>query len=179
MKTNTDSLQYIAYENGLTYIETSSQPNGYPTNIKGAIIGLSSFKEAQKLADENNLSIELFTKKDGQDLWYRTGNLAHEPMKNSSEDFGDNYSKLEKMSESEFLENEVSERLKDLIDAGENFESLKEYIKEQEKLFNEIESMEDDEIVITCQGEYYETIKKESMYFSHDTRHITIGLINK
>ena len=39
--------------------------------------------------------------------------------------------------------------------------------------------MEVDEIVITCQGEYYETIKKESMYFTHDTNHVTIGLIDE
>lgn len=39
--------------------------------------------------------------------------------------------------------------------------------------------MEVDEIVITCQGEYYETIKKVSIYWAHDTKHITIGLIDR
>ena len=39
--------------------------------------------------------------------------------------------------------------------------------------------MEEDELVITCQGSYYETIKKESMYWAHDTKHITIGLIDR
>jgi len=28
-------------------------------------------------------------------------------------------------------------------------------------------------------GEYYETIKKVSMYFTHDTNHVTIGLIDR
>jgi len=168
-------LRTIADSHNLQYIETTSQPNGYPSNIKGAIIGFDSFDEAQKLADEYNLSIEFFTKKDGWQLWYRTGNTAHEPMKNSSADYGENYSELEKMIEEEFYKNEI----KDSIENFDNLSDLQKFLSEKEKLFNEIDNMEDDEIVITCQGKYYETIKKTTMYFSHDTKHTVIGLIDR
>lgn len=178
MKNKAD-LREIAELNGLTYAESTSGTNGYPSNIKGIIIGFDSFTEAEKLADEYNLTIEIFKRKDGWQLWERTNSQAYEPMRNSSEDYGDNYSWYGKMSEKEFIETEVSETLKHLTEDGADFDTLENFIKDSKKLYNEIETMEDDEIVITCQGDYYETIKKESMYWTHDTKHITIGLIDR
>lgn len=176
---NQINLREIAETNGLTYAESTNGSNGYPSNIKGIIIGFDKFEDAEKLAEEHNLTIEMFKKKDGWQLWERTGNKAHEPMKNSAEDYGDNYSQLEKMSEEVFIKNEVSETLKYLIEDGADFDTIEDFIKDKRKLFNEIDNMEDDEIVITYQGDYYETIKKESMYWAHDTKHITIGLIDR
>ena len=173
------NIREIAETNGLTYIETTSGSNGYPSNIKSAIIGFETFAEAEKLADEHNLTIEFFKKKDGWQLWERTNNIAFEEMVNSCNDYGDNYSDLEKMSEEEFIKNEVAETITALIEDGADSDTIKNFIKDKRKLFNEIENMEDDEIVITCHGEYYETIKSKSMYFQHDTKHMAIGLIDR
>ena len=174
MKNKID-LREIAENNGLTYAESTSGTNGYPSNIKGIIIGFDNFKDAEKLADKHGLTIEFFTKKDGWDLWERTNNQAHEPMKNSSDDYGDNYSQLEKMNEKVFFESEV----KDSIENFDNLEDLQNFLSKKQELFEEVKKMEVDEIVITYQGDFYEIIKKESMYFAHDTEHITIGLIDR
>jgi len=174
MKNKAD-LREIAENNGLTYAESTSGTNGYPSNIKGIIIGFDNFKDAEELAEKHGLSIEFFTKKDGWYLWKRTNNQAHEPMKNSSDDYGDNYHQFEKMSEKVFYESEI----KDSLENFDNLEDLQNFLSKKQELFEEIEKMEVDEIVITCQGEYYETIKKESMYFTHDTNHVTIGLIDR
>ena len=178
---NQINLREISETNGFTYAESTSGSNGYPSNIKGIIIGFENFKDAENLAEKHNLSVEFFKKKDGWQLWERTGNQAHEPMKNSSEDYGDNYSQFEKISESEFIDNEVSQVLRDALEDKDRrtFDFLETFLAEKKKLFNEIEIMEDDEMVITCHGDYYETIKKQSMYWAHDTRHITIGLIDR
>jgi len=172
---NQINLREIAETNGFTYAESTSGTNGYPSNIKGIIIGFDNFKDAEELAEKHGLSIEFFTKRDGWELWERTNNQAHEPMKNSSDDYGDNYSQLEKMNEKVFYESEV----KDSLENFDNLEDLQNFLSKKQELFEEIENMEDDEIVITCQGDYYETIKKQSMYWAHDTRHITIGLIDR
>ena len=50
MKTTKD-LREIAESNNLEVIETTSQANGYPSNLKDAIIGFESFEDAEKLAD--------------------------------------------------------------------------------------------------------------------------------
>ena len=41
----------------------------------------------------------------------------------------------------------------------------------------ELEYLNDDQLVITYEGNYHETIEKESIYFYHDTNHYVIGLI--
>ena len=79
------------------------------------------------------------------------------------------------MNEKVFYESEVKYSLENF----DNLEDLQNFLSKKQELFEEIENMEVDEIVITCQGEYYETIKKESMYFTHDTNHVTIGLIDR
>ena len=174
------NMHIIAEDNGLTYIETTSGNNGYPQAIKSAIIGFDTFEEAEKLAEDHNLSIELFTKKDGWQLWYRTSNNAHEPIKNSSDDYGDNYSQFDKMTEEEFLTNEVLPVIKDIeMTDNNNFDFLESFIEQQRKLFNKIDELEENEIVITCQGQYYDTINVYSMESYHDTKYIAIGLIDR
>lgn len=173
-------LREIAENNGLRYIETTSEINGYPSNIKAAIIGFDTFEQAEEIAEKTKLSIELFAKRDGWELWHRTGNAVYEAMRNSSEDYGGNYSHIEKMTEQEFITSEILQMLEGLEKTDNcTFDFLENLICEKKKLFEEVENMEEDEIVITCQGDYYETIKKESMYWSHDTKHFAIGLIDR
>lgn len=175
MKTTKD-LHEIAESNGLEIIETTSQANGYPSNLKYAIIGFETFEDAEKLATEHDLEIQSFEKRDGWQLWARTGNTAYEPFKNNSDDYGDNYSEFDggSIDEETFLQDEVLERLSDF----NNFEDLQNFINSKKEFFEEIEKAGVHQKVITYMGDYYETIDAESMYFSHDTHHYVIGLIN-
>lgn len=166
-------LRDIAEKEGLDYIYTTSEGNGYPRNLKPAIIGFNTFGQAQEIADKYNLSIESFETKDGWGLWTRNNRRMYEPYQNSAEDYGDNYSEIHKMDEDDFIENEVQPLLED----AESFDKIEAILKEKKEIWEQVEVMEDDEIVITSYGTYYQTIKKTSMYFSHDTRHYTIGLI--
>ena len=175
MKTTT-KLHEIAESNNLEIIETTSQANGYPSNLKYAIIGFETFEDAEKLANEHDLEIESFKKRDGWQLWARAGNRVYKPFKNSAADFGDNYAEFPKMDEDEFLESEVKFLFEDDL---ESFDKIEAILKCKKEIWEEIEKMDEDELVITFEGNYSETIKKESMYFYHDTRHFVIGLANK
>jgi hypothetical protein len=168
------SKREIAEVEGLDFIETTSERNGYPSNLKGAIIGFESFKQAEEIAEKYELEIQSFEKKDGWALWFRSGSWMGEAFKNSSDDYGDNYSELAKMDEAEFLESEVKYFFED---DRESFDEIEAFLNQKKEIWEEIEKMEDDEIVITNCGSYSETIKKESMYFYHDTKHLAIGLI--
>ena len=169
-------LKNIAKNNNLELIETTSQPNGYPSNISGALIGFESFAQAEELAKEYNLEISTFKKKDGWSLWYRTESTAYKPFMNSSSDYGDNYSEFSKIDEEDFIENEVKFFFEnDLV----SFDQIESFLKQKKEIWEQIELMEDDEIVITNDGRYFETIKKESMYFYHDTNHNVIGIQEK
>ena len=167
------SLEFIAYQNGLELIETTSERNGYPSHLKNALIGFDSFEEAEKIAKDNNLSIEIFTKKDGWQLYYRTGNSAYEPFKNGADNYGDIYSELSSEDVDTFYEEEV----KPSVDNFNDLDSLSNFIKNQKEILEKLELIGDDEKIITCDSRYYETIKKTSMSFYFDTKTSVIGLI--
>lgn len=88
MKNKAD-LREIAENNGLTYAESTSGTNGYPSNIKGIIIGFDNFKDAEELAEKHGLSmivtnesanhvVDYISVRYNNRLWiYRHVNLAY------------------------------------------------------------------------------------------------------
>lgn len=169
-------LEKIAKKNGLDIIETTSSSNGYPSNVGKAIIGFNSFSQAEELAVKYNLELAQFNKRDGWHFWFRTGAGVNEPYNNSAEDYGDNHSGFLKMEEEDFLESEVNWFFEN---GPECFDQIDAFIKTKREIWEQIKKMEDDEMVITFEGNYMETIKRKSMYFYHDTKHMVIGLQEK
>lgn len=167
-------IQEIAEIENLELIETTVGTNGYPQELKHAIVGFDNFDQATEIAEKYGLKIESFVRKDGWNLWFRSNNSMFAPYQNSAEDFGDNYDAFGKIDESEFFEIEI----KPSIDNFEDFDTIETFLKDKKEIWEEIQNMEDNEIVITHYGEYYDTILRESMSFSHDTRNYIIGLID-
>lgn len=166
-------IEDIAYYENLEIIETTSERNGYPCNIRKALIGFENFDEAESLSKKYGLNIELFTKRDGWQLWYRTNNKAYSPIEISAEDYGDNYHQYSSNDINTFYRDVVKDRL----DEFDNFEDLQSFIDDNRRIYEEIGSIDDNELVITCCGKYYETVNQYSMYHSFDSKKIAIGLI--
>jgi len=57
------NLRDLAEENGLDYVSTTDQANGYPSNIQIAIIGFKTYEEAEKFAEEEDLKLIQIEKK--------------------------------------------------------------------------------------------------------------------
>lgn len=170
----TDFYDIAEIEN-LEVIETTSAMNGYPQNIRKALIGFESYEQAEQIADKYNLSIEYFTKRDGWQLYYRTGNRAYSAIKVSAEEYGDDYRSFTSADYEDFYENEV----KGMIEEFNSFEEVEDFLEKNKKIYEAIEDLEDDEMVLTCQGEYYETVKRFTMEHYFDTKTTVIGLINE
>lgn len=169
----TTDFYTIAEIENLQVIETTSAMNGYPQSLKKALIGFQSFEEAERIASEYGLSIEIFTKRDGWQLYYRTNNRAYSAIEISAEDFGDDYRSFTASDYDDFYENEVQ----DMIGEFESFEDVESFLKSQKKIYEAIENLEDDEMVLTCQGKYYDTVKQYTMCHYYDTKTTIIGLI--
>ncbi|MFC5046882.1 hypothetical protein ACFSTE_10915 [Aquimarina hainanensis] len=166
------NLREIASNNNLVFIETTDGSNGYPSNIKGAIIGFENYEEAKKLSDRfPGLSIESFFKRDGWNFYKRTNQKCFEPFQNSEEDYGDNHNLF--TTDENFYEDEIKPLLEEMGDLT----SLKELISAKEEILEEIQALEEGEAVITYEGRYFETIKTESMSFYNDTKTHVIGVI--
>lgn len=169
------SLKEIAEIEGLEVIETTPELNGYPRSLKTAIIGFKDFPHAQEVAGKYRLQIESFETKSGWGLWTRRNRTMYEPYPISAEIFGDNYSDFTKMSEEDFIEQEVEPFMQD---GFESFSQLETFLKDKKEIWDEIELMEEDEVVITYYGNYKETLKQRAMRFYHDTKSYVIGVIN-
>lgn len=172
--TTQDLLEIIQMDYELEMIETTTGVNGYPQNLKHALIGLKNFEQAQEIANKHpEVRITTFHKRDGCQLWERNSNNTYEPLQNSASDFGADCNQFTSEDAEDFFENEVKQFLEDF----ENFEDLNKFLKESEEVLDKIQLCGDNELVITYQGRYYDTIEKESMSFYHDTHHYAIGII--
>lgn len=174
------SINEIASENGLQVIDTTTGLNGYPQCLKKAIIGFDDFEQAEKLAEEYHLDIEIFTKRDGWQLWSRDNNHAYDAFDRSAEDYGENYLQFEaNMSQDDFLQQVgAASYIDELADEEDGLEKIEDYIKGLRELYDAIAKASDDEIVIAESDVYVETIKKKTMQYSYDTKNYVIGLIN-
>lgn len=166
-------LREIASEYDLEFVETTDQMNGYPSNIKGAIIGFDNFELAEELANKYSLDIEVLTRHDGQQLWHRTGNWANGPLEITENDFGDDFSFLS--DDENFYDNEV----KPFLDDFDNLDDLMAFVKGKAKIAEELATVGDDYVVVTCQGKYYDTINTRPMMFENDGKYWTIALIDR
>ena len=169
----TTDFYTIAEIENLHVIETTSAMNGYPQDLKKALIGFDTYEQAEKVAEKYGLSIEYFTKRDGWQLYYRTGNHAYSAIEVSAEDYGDNYRSFTSSDYDDFYENEV----KDIICNLDSFDEVDRLLETKKKIYEAIEDLDDDEMVITRDGEYYETIKRVTMSHYYDTKTTVIGVI--
>lgn len=168
-------LKSIAEENGLEVITTTSARNGYPRDLQRAIIGFDTFEDAEKVANENGLSIEIFTKHDGWTLWYREGTHALAPFERDGSEYGDEYRQYSKEDLEGFYQSEVQPT----VYIFDDFESLRYFLHIMEEIRDKIEEADDDELVLATWGGYYDTIKKTTMWYRYDTRQYVIGLIDR
>ena len=174
------SINEIASENGLQVINTTTGLNGYPQSLKEAIIGFEDYEQAEKLAEEYNLDIEIFTKRDGWQFWNRDNNSAYDAFERSASDYGENFQQFESnMSQDDFLQQVgASSFIDELADEEDGLDRIEEYMKDLRELYNAIAKAADDEIVIADGDVYVETIKERTMQYSYDTKNYVIGLID-
>ena len=161
----TSKLKKLAKKHGLNYIETTTAFNGYPENIRGALTGFKNFEQAEHLASKHGLNIESFNKREGQELWTRNNNNMYSPYELSCEDYGDDYSQLDKIPIDEYIE-----QLQDSY-------CDEDYLPICKKTIKALENMTDNQLIITYEGEYYDTIERHQMSFNVDSKYYTIGLI--
>ena len=172
MKTS-ELLETIAYENSLEYIETTIGMNGYPKCIRGAIIGFETFEEAEKFAEERGLVIRTFFKREGWQLYQRNANTTWGPLEIGCDDYGDDYHQYTADDREDFYEEQVKPMLGDF----DNFEDLQQFIEDRKEVFDELQSIDETQLVITYMGRYYETIDRKMMQWSNDSKTWVIGVM--
>ena len=174
-KDNTEehTIEAIAYKYGLDVIETVTNGNGYPENLQKALVGFDTFEDAQNVAEQYGMMITTFTKRDGQQLYFRNGNQTYEPLRITAKDYGDDYKAYTSKDAKSYFEEEVKPHLCEY----QNIRDLQDFIDEQCTIIDELEFIDDDELLIVHNNRYHETINREMMDWYHDTKYISIGVI--
>lgn len=72
---NYSQVSAIATENNLETVETTSERNGYPRNIRNVVTGFESYQAAKDFANKYNGEVVEITRRDGWQLWYENGKL--------------------------------------------------------------------------------------------------------
>lgn len=166
-------IDAVAYESGLDIIETTTDLGGYPRNLKNAIIGFSTYEEAESLANEYGLRVTTFEKRDGWQLWVRNNGITYGALEITSDDYGDDYYNYYASDKDSFYREEVEPRLENYDDEEER----ESFLEDMREIYKAIEAIDETQVVITRDGRYYETIDIKSMSWSHDTKNYEIGVI--
>ncbi len=169
-----NTIDFLELANEFTLIETTSEPNGYPRNLRKAIIGFESYEQAEELAEKYGLEIEMFEKRDGWDLWARRDRIfnAFDMAFIYVEECYDFYKKI---SFEDFCKREdVHGQLKEC----EDFDEMQARLESFKDLFEEIESLKEGEILIKDNDGNTFVSKEYSMQYSYDTHNYAIGLID-
>lgn len=185
-------LSKVAEENNLQLADTTSERNGYPAHVSWSIIGFESKEQYFKVEEELQKELDYYREKneecelgvrqqelhrqDGWQLWYRnsiyvTENDCYYDM---VEIYGnkDGYVVWDKCDEEEFIQNES------LISECDSIEGMKQEVERLERMWEVIDSLEDDEIAVchTDSDYYMEVMKRYVMGYYYDTHHYVIAL---
>ena len=153
------AINEIAYENGLELVEVTS--GRYPERLHYAVTGFEDFDEAEAIADEYGLELAILRKRDGLQLWERTG-TAYGAL-DLTEFFTDDHNFLFKCD----AENYYNEYVKPYLCDFENIDELSEFVKNQAAIIEELACIGDYDMVVTYCGKYYDTLPGEAMQY-HD-----------
>lgn len=152
---------------------TTSESTGYPKNIRTAYMPMD-WNEIQDIlkGNEDFLSCEVFMKREGWDLYYRTGKQVDEPFKITAELLGGirEYNNADEV----FAEcmNSVKERDWSCV------EELYNYVETMREIADSADNLGDDEVIIEFEYEYGVYYRKNVSYHE-DGKYYEIGLIFK
>jgi len=139
------------------------------------IFGFKTFADAESFADEVGGTVNCFTKRNGCG-WIKKG-IAYSAysVDDMLHTFGDNYKEVDSI-DPELIRADILYLLRDF---DNDFSEIKKFIASQEYLQSEIDNALPDEAIITSEGIYYTTVKRENMGYHYDVTSYGIGVALK
>ena len=159
-----EKLMEIAYERGLEVVETTKGMNGYPQGLGKAVIGFETFEEAEEVASESGGEVVDLIRRDGWQFWKNNGRVWKE-WEMQAEDYGDDYECVTDWKDWWEDEREI---LSETMKETETPDDLTLMTDRVWKIYNEINNLGDNEQVLLCCGEYYNTIPVKTLRYHID-----------
>lgn len=168
---NRELLENIAVEyGGLELVATTCNSNGYPSGESYALIGFETLEDAEHIASENGLSVQYLERRDGWNMWYRTGDTAHEEY--MLEDFFRDKDDITIYNSTDT--DTLLSQFKELVNNCDSFQRIKELVEQFDDILSELDMLDDDEFLVESSFRVFDTYPKKAMSFSYDTHNYAI-----
>ena len=169
------TLKEAAEAYGLEIITTTPDFNGYPRDLKPALIGFKSFDEAERVADEIGGHVAEFVQPDGHEFYTRKGHVFKAfDYSDAQTLFGDNYETFTNSGDYwEFMR----EAFPEMISRCESPEDAERLVKQAKETAEGIDDIEEETAL--CEnnnGVYTYFITLYSMCYSFDLDYHVIGV---
>lgn len=163
----------LAEQLGLDIVSVTESSNGYPKNVRLALIGFDNFDQAEDVANANDLTIVSLYKRDGWNIWAEQG-AAWGPIKLGAEDYGEDYMSFD----SSWDEDDLADDLRRAIDGIEDLDGIFAIVDFYKKIKEELDDISEDEQVIAhmYDSDTIEVIKKEVMSWHDDANSSTTAI---
>jgi hypothetical protein len=167
-------LEEIQQEHqNLSLVQTNGQYDGnWCKNVRLALVGFDSVEQAKQVADEYGLEMWYLNRKDGHDFYNREGeDYNQQGFEISAESFGCDF---EMFTSAE----EYWGGIRDIISDEEmDFWCAMDFMKNAENVYNEIDMLDENQVVITHEGRYFGTFSKFETSYSEDNNNHIIGVL--
>lgn len=161
-----------AEELGYAIVETTSDGNGYPRNLKKAIIGFADFARADEFAKENNGEIIELKRKEGWQLWSRGGRMYEAFDMRKVYDDDPCYEMYFCGDEENFTDN-VKKQIAEIND----FALIQSFIDEKTEIWEVFYTLGENEFILVKEGVFEDVIEEDKMYYEYDSTYYSIGVI--
>lgn len=168
------TLNEAAQNFNLEIVNTNSDLNGYPSDLKEALTGFASFEEAEKVAEEIGGHVEKLVRPFGHEFWTRDGRM-YEPVSFTAEMFGDNYAIFE---DAEDYWKDAQEVLAEKIESSD-LEEVENIMKDIRKAYDAIDNLKEGEVALceNYRGIYLYRQTLSNVEYTFDSKDYAIGVI--
>lgn len=170
------SISDVANEEGLEIVTTTDDANGYPTSLKaGLMVDDDNPEVLTKIADRYGLTVVEVFRKNGWNLWARSGNVGMpEPFDMLS--FNGNNVKM--WQDTERDREGLLEDYKCEVAEAEDYDSVKEINARYDEIFEALDRVGEQQVVRTEFNSFAEITPRFTMAYEDDGTIHTYALVN-
>ena len=162
----------------LDIVEVTSGINGYPSNLRQAVVGFSSFDAAKELAEKYLKNVVLLHKRDGWNLYEIKGNSLGSEPELSPEDLG-----YQRRWDGWTDESDLIEDFVDKIDGYDDLSVVIAIANDYTQIYEDLQTLGDDEVIFAepkndaGDSVPWEKVKEHPTSWSYDTHNYIVAVI--
>jgi hypothetical protein len=171
-----EKLQHIVdVYPSLRIVETNDDKSDFPHGVREALIGFRDMDVANEVAEKYFKKTCIFEldRPDGHHFYTRLRDWMCDGI-DVERYLSDDCITFYGTGQQYFKENKGN--LMEMLENADSIEEVKDAVEQFEKICDAAYDKNDDEMLIICNGELYDTVKQQPVEFSYDSHNYVIGI---